>query len=113
MEKNYDNIVYALTEQGLRFTEPVYLALDEIQLVKNTPSVLKYLYDHYEIKFFVSGSKFVLSKNLFQSRSPATKKFSNFYPLDFGEYHAFHGIELPTTPHDWRRGFSSPLNMSA
>ena len=40
-EKNYDNIILALTQRGIVFSEKVLIAIDEIQLVPNLPSVIK------------------------------------------------------------------------
>lgn len=55
-QRNYDSIINELKLLGLNDKEKMYLALDEIQLVENLPSVVKYLYDHFDIKFFLSGS---------------------------------------------------------
>ena len=41
------------------------LFLDEIQFVRNLPSVVKYLIDHYKVKFFLTGSASFYLKNLF------------------------------------------------
>src|SRR3989338_104387 len=42
-EKNYDAVIHALEQRGLNPKEKMHLALDEIQLAKNIPSVVKYL----------------------------------------------------------------------
>ncbi len=91
-ETNYENIILALTQRGLRFSEPVLLALDEIQLVPNLPSVLKYLYDSYPIKFVVTGSSAYYLKNQFNESLAGRKKLFDVYPLDFGECLTFRGI---------------------
>jgi len=39
------------------------VALDEIQNTPNLPSVVKYLYDHYRIKFLLTGSSSFYLKN--------------------------------------------------
>src|SRR6187399_472291 len=42
---NYEEIKTELEILGLDLSKPAILALDEIQLVENLPSVIKYLYD--------------------------------------------------------------------
>lgn len=92
-EKNYENIISALTEQGIDFKKKTCLALDEVQLVGNLPSVVKYLYDNYNIKFLLSGSSSYYLKNLFSESLAGRKKIFELYPLDFGEYLTFKNIK--------------------
>ena len=89
-EKNYENIITTLSDQGLDFKKPVCIALDEVQLVKNLPSVIKYLYDNYKIKFILSGSSSYYLKNLFSESLAGRKKIFELYPLDFGEFLVFN-----------------------
>ncbi|TAE29215.1 MAG: ATP-binding protein [Cytophagales bacterium] len=98
-EANYEVIIQAFTQQGLRFDEPVLLVLDEIQLVPNLPSVLKYLYDTYSIKFVVAGSSAYYMKNQFTESLAGRKKVFDVYPLSFGELLQFKGVRA--TPLDW------------
>ena len=91
-EKNYDAIIHTLTQRGLSFRRKAYIALDEIQLVKNIPSVLKYLYDTYDIKFIVTGSSSFYLKNLFGESMAGRKKIFELYPLDFGEFLIFKAV---------------------
>lgn len=98
-ESNYETIILALTQRGLRFDEPVLIALDEIQLVPNLPSVLKYLYDTYSIKFVVTGSSAYYLKNQFTESLAGRKKLFDIYPLNFGELLTFRGVEA--TALDW------------
>ena len=35
-EKNYDNIIYSLSQRGLDFKKKTYIAIDEIQFVPNS-----------------------------------------------------------------------------
>lgn len=95
-EPNYETIVLALTQRGLRFDEPVLLVLDEIQLVPNLPSVLKYLYDTYAIKFIVTGSSAYYLKNRFTESLAGRKKIFEVYPLNFSELLTFRGV--PANP---------------
>ena len=93
LEKNYENILRALTEKGLSFSKRAYIALDELQLAPEAISVLKYLYDHYKIKFLVTGSSSFYLKNLFSESLSGRKKIFELYPLDFGEYLTFKDVK--------------------
>lgn len=92
--KNYDAITASLTRRGLSFTEKVYLALDEIQLTPNIASAIKYLYDTYDIKFFITGSSSYYLKNLFSESLAGRKKIFELYPLSFGEFLQFKHISF-------------------
>lgn len=91
-EKNYDSIIGSLRHRGLDFNKKAYIALDEIQLAHNIPSVLKYLHDNYDIKFIVTGSSSFYLKNLFTESLAGRKKVFELFPLDFGEFLIFKGI---------------------
>jgi predicted AAA+ superfamily ATPase len=85
-EESYTAIKANLERIGFDFSRKGYIFLDEIQTVKNLPSIIKYFYDHYQIKFFLSGSASFYLKNLF-SESLAGRKFVfELYPLDFEEF---------------------------
>ena len=102
-EKNYDNIVLALTQRGFVFSEKILIAIDEIQLLPNLPSVLKYLYDTYDIKFLVTGSSAYYIKNKFTESLAGRKKIFEIYPLTFNELLTFKGVEYAiTNPFDGR-----------
>lgn len=100
-EKNYETIVYALKQRGLVFEQKAYLALDEIQLVKNLPSVLKYFYDHYQVKIIATGSSSFYIKNLFSESLAGRKKIFELYPLDFGEW-----LDFKKLPHQKHAAFN-------
>jgi len=93
-EPNYETIIYALTQQGADFKESVLIAIDEIQLVPNLPSVLKYLYDTYDIKFIVTGSSAYYMKNMFSESLAGRKKLFEIYPLSFNELLSFNGVAI-------------------
>jgi uncharacterized protein len=96
-QKNYDAIRDNLISQGL---DPVNMlvAIDEIQLVPDCPSAIKYLYDHYQIKFIVTGSSSYYLKNQFSESLSGRKKIFELFPLDFAEFLHFKGINYsPTT----------------
>lgn len=93
-EKNYDAIIYTLQQRGLDTKNKAFIALDEIQLVHNIPSVLKYFYDNYDIKFIVTGSSSYYLKNLFSESLSGRKKIFELYPLDFGEFLNFKEVSF-------------------
>jgi len=91
--KNYDSTIKELEKNGVDFSKKVMICIDEIQLLPNIPSVIKYLYDHYDIKFIVTGSSSYYIKNKFQESMAGRKKIFEIYPLDFGEYLTFKNIK--------------------
>lgn len=90
-EVNYDNILKNLEKFGITVREKAYIFLDEIQLMSEIPSAIKYLYDHYDIKFFLTGSSSYYLKNLFTESLAGRKFIFELYPLDFEEYLVFKG----------------------
>ena len=93
-EKNYDNIINSLEQRGLNFNQKVFLALDEIQLVPEIVSVIKYLYDKYTIKFILTGSSSFYLKNLFSESLSGRKKIFELYPLNFSELLTFNDVSF-------------------
>ena len=85
-ETNYEAIKYSLEVLGIDFSKKVYLFLDEIQFVRNLPSVVKYLMDHYKCKFFLTGSSSFYLKNLFSESLAGRKIIYELFPLDFEEF---------------------------
>lgn len=84
--KNYDLIPQALARHGLDASQLGYVFLDEIQFVKNLPSAVKYLFDHYKIKFYLTGSSSFYLKNWFSESLAGRKLLFELWPLDFEEY---------------------------
>jgi predicted AAA+ superfamily ATPase len=80
-------------------TEKAYIFLDEIQTFPKIVKAIKYLYDHYDIKFFVTGSSSYYLKNLFPESLSGRKTVFELYPLDFEEFLLFKGFkrELATS----------------
>lgn len=93
-ETNYEKIKASLEVLGLDLTKPAYVFLDEIQLVKNLPRVVKYLMDHYSIKFFLTGSASFYVKHLFTESLAGRKYLFELFPLDFEEFLRFKGSSL-------------------
>ena len=92
-QSHYADIETGLQTLGLDLTQPAVLALDEVQLVPNIPSVVKYLYDTYSIKFILTGSSSYYLKNHFTESLAGRKRIFELFPLDFGEYLHFQGYK--------------------
>jgi len=85
-EKNYERILDGFRFLGLNTTQKGYIFLDEIQFVRNIPSVIKYLSDHYNLKFFLTGSASFYLKNLFSESLSGRKYIFELFPLSFSEF---------------------------
>ena len=93
---DYESIAEELQLGGMDFTKPCVLALDEIQLVKNLPSLIKYLYDTYSIKFIVTGSSSYYMKNKFSESLAGRKQVFEMFPLSFKEFLTFKKANIRT-----------------
>ena len=93
-QKNYSDIETSLRFLGLDLSQKAYLALDEIQLVANSTSVIKYLYDTYNIKFLVTGSSSFYLKNHFTESLAGRKRIFEMRPLSFSEFLDFKGSDV-------------------
>ena len=85
-EVDYDAIKKNLELLGLQKEGRAYVFLDEIQWVKQLPSVVKYLMDTYQIKFILSGSSSFYLKNQFSESLAGRKYIFELYPLNFAEF---------------------------
>jgi hypothetical protein len=89
---DYHSITEELQLQALDFSLPCILAIDEIQLVENLPSLIKYLYDTYAIKFIVTGSSSYYLKNRFSESLAGRKRVFEMHPLNFREFLRFKKV---------------------
>src|SRR3989344_2291386 len=85
-EEDYERIKFNLEVLGLNFKNKAHLFLDEIQFLKNLPSIVKYLSDHYAVKFFLTGSSSFYLKNLFSESLAGRKYIFELFPLNFNEF---------------------------
>ena len=92
-EKNFDNILSNLRELGIDPEKKIFLFLDEIQIAPMIARAVKYLYDHYRVKFFLTGSSSFYLKNLFSESLSGRKIIYELFPLDFEEFLIFKGQE--------------------
>lgn len=94
-ESDYNHILNNLAARGINNKEKIFVFIDEIQLASEIVSPLKYLYDHYKIKFVTTGSSSYYLKNLFSESLAGRKFIIELYPLDFEELLWFKGIHVP------------------
>lgn len=103
-EKNYENIITALSQRGLNFKKKTLIAIDEVQLLPNIISVIKYLYDSYPIKFIITGSSSYYIKNLFSESLSGRKQVFELYTLCFSEFLLFKNVNY-TSSNSFRKNF--------
>jgi len=90
-EENFDNILANLEKIGFSIGKKSFIFLDEVQLAPKIVKAIKYLYDHYRIKFFLTGSSSFYLKNLFPESLAGRKVLYELFPLDFEEFLIFKG----------------------
>ncbi len=95
---NFEQIKFTFETLGLNFNKKTYIFLDEIQLVRNIPNIVKYFIDHYNVKFFLTGSTSFYLKNLFSESLAGRKYIFELYPFNFQEFLLLKqiGISLPS-----------------
>jgi predicted AAA+ superfamily ATPase len=94
-ENDFNNIWANLLVYGINNQEKAYLFLDEIQAMPSIVKAVKYLFDHYRVKFFLTGSSSFYLKNLFPESLSGRKILFELYPLDFEEFLLFKGQNKP------------------
>lgn len=92
-EENYDNIWSNLREFGITNSVKAYLFIDEIQNLPEISRAVKYLYDHYDVKFFLTGSSSFYLRNLFPESLAGRKIIFEIFPLNFAEFLVFKQIK--------------------
>ncbi len=98
-EGNYDVIWNNLATFGVNKQTKAYIFLDEIQHLSSIGSVVKYLKDHFDVKFVLTGSSSYYLKNLFPESMAGRKLIFEVYPLTFSEFLVFKQIKqnIPLT----------------
>lgn len=94
-QPDYEGIKEALGLRGLDFSKKCVIAIDEIQLVTGLPSLIKYLYDTYGVKFIVTGSSSYYMKNTFSESLAGRKRIFEMHPLSFHEFLVFKEVWKP------------------
>lgn len=88
-EEDYNNIWANLKPYGIDNKNKSFIFIDEIQSKPEIIKVVKYLYDHYNVKFFLTGSSSFYLKNLFPESLSGRKIIFELFPLDFEEFLLF------------------------
>ncbi|MEI7725235.1 MAG: ATP-binding protein [Bacteroidota bacterium] len=91
-EKDFNNIWNNLKQVGLTRERRAFIFLDEIQARPEITIAVKYLYDHYDIKFFLTGSSSFYLKNLFPESLAGRKVVFELFSLDFAEFLVFKEV---------------------
>lgn len=92
-EENYDNVWNNLKQFRVTNNAKAYLFLDEVQNLPELSRVVKYLYDHFDVKFFLTGSSSYYLRNLFPESLAGRKIIFEMFPLNFAEFLVFKQIK--------------------
>ncbi|MFP4539855.1 MAG: ATP-binding protein [Candidatus Paceibacterota bacterium] len=88
---DYNNIYNRIIDMaGTGEGEKLFVCIDEIQIFPEVTKVIKYLIDHYQVKFILTGSSNFYLKNLFPESLSGRKFLFKLEPLSFKEYLYFH-----------------------
>lgn len=95
-ENDYHTVYKRLLSEAGNPSGRLFVFLDEIQNYPPVTSIIKFLIDHYDTKFIVTGSSNFYLKNLFPESLSGRKFLFVLQPLSFREYLYFLG-ESETT----------------
>lgn len=93
-EENYDQVWGNLKEFGISNNKKSHIFVDEVQNLPEISRVVKYLFDHWEVKFVLTGSSNYYLRNLFPESLAGRKVVLEMYPLDFQEFLVFNGVAV-------------------
>lgn len=103
-QKTFEDIEYHNIHTRLRQmsakkkNDRLFVFIDEIQNFPEITKIIKFLIDHYQIKFIVTGSSSFYLKNLFPESLSGRKFLYELSPLTFKEFLYFHNkISLEET----------------
>ncbi|MCD6149239.1 ATP-binding protein [bacterium] len=89
---DYENIYKRIKEGvGKEQNKKLMIFIDEIQIFPEVTKIIKYLIDHHQVKFIVTGSSNYYLKNLFPESLSGRKFLFQLDPLSFGECLYFSG----------------------
>lgn len=90
-DEDYKVIYKRLIDMGKKAGK-LSVFIDEIQNFPEITKVIKYLVDHYGVKFYLTGSSSFYLKNLFPESLSGRKFLYELPPLSFQEYLYFKGV---------------------
>ncbi|MEZ4828778.1 MAG: ATP-binding protein [Bacteroidia bacterium] len=79
---------------GYDFSSHGVIAIDEVQLIPEVVSFIKYYYDHFQVKFLISGSSSYYLKNRITESLAGRKQIFEIFPLDFPEFLTFKSVDI-------------------
>jgi predicted AAA+ superfamily ATPase len=89
---DYNQVYYELKKQAsLNEGERLFVFIDEIQNFPDITRIIKYMIDHFQVKFIVTGSSNYYLRNLFPESLSGRKFLYTLYPLSFSEFLFFKG----------------------
>lgn len=91
-EDNYDAVWNNLQALGVTNSAKAYIFIDEMQNLPEVSRVVKYLYDHWEVKFVLTGSSSYYLRNLFPESLAGRKIVYELFPLNFTEFLGFKDV---------------------
>lgn len=87
---DYNDVYLNVVNKGdLDKNKRIYVFIDEVQHYPEISKIVKYLIDHYKIKFILTGSASYYLKNLFPESLSGRKIIFELYPLNFEEFLIF------------------------
>ena len=92
-EKDFRNIWGNFKRMGLSEKSRAWVFLDEIQAYPDCVPALKFLHDHFDVKFVVTGSSSFYLKNLFSESLAGRKILFELFPLNYQEFLLFKGVK--------------------
>lgn len=91
-EENFDAIWNNLAAFGITNIMKAYIFLDEVQNLPDISKAVKYLSDHWDVKFVLTGSSSFYLKNLFPESMAGRKVVFEVFPLTFAEFLRFKEV---------------------
>ena len=89
---DYNAVYENLRREAKAHKEEIFLVcIDEIQNFPEVTKIIKYLIDHYGLKFIVTGSSNYYLRNLFPESLSGRKFLFVLHPLNYREYLYFNG----------------------
>jgi predicted AAA+ superfamily ATPase len=92
---NYHSIYNYLVSLAANHKKRLTVFLDEVQNLPQITKIIKFLLDHYGVKFIVTGSSSFYLKNLFPESLSGRKFLYELPPLTFREFLYFKNILTP------------------
>lgn len=92
---DYNDIYTNIVNKGdLDKNKRIYVFIDEVQHYPKISKIVKYLIDHYKMKFILTVSASYYLKNLFPESLSGRKIIFELYPLNFEEFLIFKGENI-------------------